>query len=72
MKIELKQQFLELWKKYFGDAELPITFFYTTGDAGAERAEKPKDRSCLICGYLICTALCSGRYSHIFSPDEKI
>jgi uncharacterized protein (DUF169 family) len=49
MKIELKNQFLELWKKYFGDAELPITFYYSTGDGGAERAEKPKGRSCLIC-----------------------
>jgi uncharacterized protein (DUF169 family) len=49
MKIELKNQFLELWKKYFGDAELPLTFYYTTGDGGAEWAEKPKGRSCLIC-----------------------
>jgi uncharacterized protein (DUF169 family) len=49
MKIELKNQFLKLWKKYFGDAELPITFYYTTGDGGAEWADKPKGRSCLIC-----------------------
>jgi uncharacterized protein (DUF169 family) len=49
MKIEFKEQFLSLWKKYFGEAELPVTFYYTTGDGGAEKAEKPKGRSCLIC-----------------------
>jgi uncharacterized protein (DUF169 family) len=49
MNTELKNQFLLLWKKYFGDAELPISFYYTTGDGGAERAERPKGRSCLIC-----------------------
>ncbi|HUX97322.1 MAG TPA: DUF169 domain-containing protein [Bacteroidales bacterium] len=49
MKTELKQQFLDLWKKYFGMAELPITFYYAEGDGGAEKAEKPAGRSCLIC-----------------------
>jgi uncharacterized protein (DUF169 family) len=49
MKIELKDRFLLLWKKYFGDTELPITFYYTTGNGGAEQAEKPNGRSCLIC-----------------------
>jgi uncharacterized protein (DUF169 family) len=49
MKKELKDKFLELWKKYFGTAELPITFFHTEGDGGAEPAPKPKGRSCLIC-----------------------
>ena len=49
MKTELKEQFLGLWKKYFGDAELPIAFYYSTGDGGAEHSEKPKGRSCLIC-----------------------
>ncbi len=49
MKTELKNQFLILWETYFGDAELPVTFYYTAGDGGAEKAEKPKGRSCLIC-----------------------
>lgn len=49
MNIELKERFLELWKTWFGDAELPFTFYYTTGDGGAEWATKPKGRSCLIC-----------------------
>ena len=49
MKTELKEQFLNLWKKYFGVAELPITFYYTNDDGGAEKAVKPSGRSCLIC-----------------------
>ena len=49
MRIELKESFLVLWKKYFGNAELPITFYYSDGDGGAEVAEKPKGRSCIIC-----------------------
>ena len=49
MNIEFKNQFLELWKNYFGNAELPIICYYTEGDGGAERAEKSKGRSCLIC-----------------------
>jgi uncharacterized protein (DUF169 family) len=49
MKPELQLQFIHLWEKYFGETELPITFYYTAGDGGAEKAEKPKGRSCLIC-----------------------
>jgi len=42
MNIETKDTFLRLWKKYFGDSELPIVFYYTEGDGGAEWAEKQK------------------------------
>jgi uncharacterized protein (DUF169 family) len=49
MNLELKETFLRLWKKYFGNAELPIVFYYTEGDGGAEWAEKSKGRSCIIC-----------------------
>ena len=49
MNILLKETFLGLWKKYFGNAELPIVFYYTEGDGGAEWPEKPKGRSCIIC-----------------------
>ena len=49
MNIQLKATFLELWKKYFSDSELPIVFWYTEGDGGAEWAEKPKGHSCIIC-----------------------
>lgn len=49
MNIELKENFLVLWKKYFNNAELPIVFYYTDGDGGAEWAEKTKGHSCIIC-----------------------
>lgn len=45
----MKEKFLNLWAKYFGSAELPVTFFYTDRDGGAEWAQKPKGRSCIIC-----------------------
>jgi uncharacterized protein (DUF169 family) len=48
MKITLKETFLKLWKKHFGNAELPIVFYYTEGDGGAEWAEIPKGWSCII------------------------
>ena len=49
MNILLKETFLGLWKKYFGNSELPLVFWYTEGDGGAEWAEKPKGHSCIIC-----------------------
>jgi len=49
MNLTLKAHFLGLWRKYFADAELPVILYYTTGNGQAERAEKPKGRSCLIC-----------------------
>ncbi|MCA1760976.1 MAG: DUF169 domain-containing protein [Bacteroidales bacterium] len=45
----MKEKFLILWKKYFGNAELPITFYFTDGDGGAEWAKKPQSWSCIIC-----------------------
>lgn len=42
MKIEFRDKFLYLWKKYFGNAGLPITFYYTEGDGGAEWAKRPR------------------------------
>jgi uncharacterized protein (DUF169 family) len=49
MNQELKEKFPGLWKKYFGNAEFPIVFYYTDGDGGVEWEEKPKGRSCIIC-----------------------
>jgi hypothetical protein len=48
MNITLKETFLLQWEKYFGDAELPIVFYYTDSDGGAQWAEKPKGWSCII------------------------
>ncbi len=48
MNIELKEKFLELWKKYFAEAELPITFYYSETEGGAEPFVKTKDGYCII------------------------
>jgi uncharacterized protein (DUF169 family) len=49
MNILLKETFLRLWNKYFSNAELPIVFYYTEGDGGADWAEKSETRRCMIC-----------------------
>ena len=42
MNINLKVTFLRHWKKYFGNAELPIVFYYTDCDGGAEWAKRQR------------------------------
>ena len=49
MDIKLRDTFIKKWNKYFGEAELPITFYYTLSDSNAEWAEKPRGWSCIIC-----------------------
>jgi uncharacterized protein (DUF169 family) len=49
MNLELKETFLFSWNKYFGNAGLPIVFYYTYADGGAYWAEKPRGWSCIIC-----------------------
>lgn len=49
MDIILKEKFLRLWKKYFGNAELPIVFYYTDGDGNAEWGKKSEISGCIIC-----------------------
>ncbi len=49
MDIAFRDSFLLRWKKYFGESELPITFYYTEGDGGAYVMPSAKSRSCLIC-----------------------
>ena len=44
-----KTTFENKWKKYFGDSALPIIFYFSNDLSGAEKAEIPKGRSCLIC-----------------------
>jgi len=48
MDRELKDKFITLWKKYFKDAELPITFYYTNGNGNAAWVHVEKKRSCII------------------------
>ncbi len=49
MNLELRDRFTTLWNKYFGEAELPVAFYYSYGNGSVQFAEKPKGWSCIIC-----------------------
>ena len=49
MKIPVRDQFLKKWKTYFGEAELPIVFYYTEDPGTIPRAGLTKDWSCIVC-----------------------
>ncbi len=49
MDLILKEKFSALWEKYFGNAEMPITFYYRQETGSATLVKKAKGRSCLIC-----------------------
>ncbi len=49
MNSVFKDQFISQWKKYFKNAELPITFWYSDETDGANRKEPVNGHSCLIC-----------------------
>jgi uncharacterized protein (DUF169 family) len=48
MNIERKKKFIELWQSYFGDTELPITFYYTDQEGCAEKVKAPAGHQCFI------------------------
>jgi uncharacterized protein (DUF169 family) len=48
MDIKLKEKFLELWGNFFGNAELPIVFYYADAETNAEYAGKSEKWSCFI------------------------
>jgi len=48
MDIKFKNDFAALWKKFFGDAELPITFYYTNEEGHAELAKPNTIPRCII------------------------
>jgi len=48
MDLAVKTKFLELWSKYFGSAELPITFYYTDEEGRAEHVPPPAAHQCMI------------------------
>jgi uncharacterized protein (DUF169 family) len=48
MDITLKERFLELWKRYFNGAELPIAFYYSNDTDDAEAAKITTDHVCVI------------------------
>jgi hypothetical protein len=49
MNIEIRDHFIQQWKKYFNNAELPITFFYTDNPVKAEVVPSSGKWRCLIC-----------------------
>jgi uncharacterized protein (DUF169 family) len=49
MDITFRNLFLEKWSKYFGDSELPITFFYVDDPGETARANLPVGHSCIVC-----------------------
>jgi len=51
MDIALKNKFSELWRKYFGEAELPITFYYAN-DSGHAKLAKPGELARCVIGAL--------------------
>jgi len=48
MDMALKERFLKLWKRFFNDAELPITFYYADDTGNAEAAGPTKAHRCVI------------------------
>ena len=48
MNTVLKNKFLSLWKKYFNNAELPITFYYTDTPVNAEAVKPGAVPRCII------------------------
>jgi uncharacterized protein (DUF169 family) len=48
MDTKLKERFMNLWKKYFNNAELPITFYYTDEEGHAEKVKPGSVNRCVI------------------------
>ena len=49
MDISFRDHFIAQWQRYFKNAELPVTFFYSKELHGVEPASKPAGHRCLIC-----------------------
>lgn len=48
MDMHARDTFSQLWSKYFGSAELPITFYYTDEEGRAEMVEPGSTAMCVI------------------------
>jgi len=48
MDIKLKERFIALWEKFFGNTELPVVFYYTDVENSAETAVASEKRHCFI------------------------
>jgi len=49
MDMKFKQEFIELWERYFPSADLPIGFYYTDEEGQGELVQPPKGHQCIIC-----------------------
>jgi hypothetical protein len=49
MDLTFRNNFLQKWAKYFGDSELPITFFYVDDPGDIARANLPDKHNCIVC-----------------------
>jgi len=47
MDIKFKEDFVVLWKRFFGEAELPIAFYYTNEEGQAELVNPDIVRECI-------------------------
>jgi uncharacterized protein (DUF169 family) len=48
MDMTLKSKFMTLWKKYFNDSPLPITFYYTDEEGRGEKVKAGSGPRCVI------------------------
>ncbi len=48
MDMDLKANFVRLWKRYFKTAELPLVFYYADNEKQAEPVKPPKDHRCIV------------------------
>jgi len=48
MDMRLQKHFLQLWDRYFGGAEIPITYFYSETPGDVEVLEAPEPGRCLL------------------------
>ncbi len=49
MDINIKNQFIQSWNKYFNNPELPVIFYYTNSPGNAEIVMPPDKWECIIC-----------------------
>ncbi len=52
MKKTERDNFISLWKKYFNDAELPLTFYYTDEEGRADLVKPGTVNRCIIAAVL--------------------
>ncbi len=48
MDIAFKEKFIELWSRFFGNAELPVVFYYTDIEVNAEMVEPSQKWNCFV------------------------